>query len=147
MKRPKTKRNTLHAATSGFPGKTELSMRKVRSAVTNGERILRDVDHRSAWMRRLRDLIVAHISDLGGDSEISNAQMLLIRRAAMMALQLELMESNWAKHDGMASAAQLNDYQRTASALRRILESIGLKRVARDITPTLETYALETEDA
>ena len=32
--------------------------------------------------------------------------------------------------------AQLDLYQRTANSLRRLLESVGIKRVAKDITPT-----------
>jgi hypothetical protein len=74
---------------------TELSLRKVRSAITNGSSVLHDVDHRSAWMRRLRDLIADHVADLGGEDALSTAELALVRRAAMLTLQLELMESRW----------------------------------------------------
>ena len=54
--------------------KRELSMACLRSAITNGSDLLAgDVDHRSAWVRRLRDLILAHTSDLGGSDNISAA--------------------------------------------------------------------------
>ena len=42
----------------------------------------------------------------------------------------------------MASPApdQLLLYQRTANSARRLLESVGLKRRAKDITPSLDEY-------
>ena len=74
----------------------EPSLTKVRSAISNGSLLLHDLDHRSAWSRRLRDLINDHISDLGGADMMSSAEMILIRRASMMCLQSELMERQWA---------------------------------------------------
>jgi hypothetical protein len=47
--------------------KRDLTLAKVRSALTNGSELLGgDVDHRAAWVRRLRDLIQGHLSDAGG---------------------------------------------------------------------------------
>jgi hypothetical protein len=37
------------------------------------------VDERGAWCRRLRDLINAHVSDLGGQDMVSSAEMILVR--------------------------------------------------------------------
>ncbi len=66
---------------------------------------------------------------------------MLVRRAAMLTLQLELMEQGWAEHhNGVAPAKRLIEYQQVCSALRRILESLGLKRRARDVTPNLSQY-------
>jgi hypothetical protein len=76
----------------------------LRSAISNGSSLLVGVDERSAWCRRLRDLIGDHVSDLGGADNISSAEMILIRRASMLCLQLELMESRWAANEGEASA-------------------------------------------
>jgi len=45
-----------------------------RSKVTNGSRLLPDVDGRTVRARRMRDLIQAHTADLGGDGEISEAE-------------------------------------------------------------------------
>jgi hypothetical protein len=114
----------------------------LRSAITNGRQIISDVDHRSAWMRRLRDLVHAHTADLGGEDATSQAEQVLIRRAAMLTLQLEMMEQRFAANDGEASSHQLEVYQRTSNSLRRLLESLGLKRRPKNITPpTLEQYA------
>ena len=120
--------------------KREVTATKLKAALTNGSTLL-DCDHRSGWMRRLRDLIVQHEADLGGADFVSESERRLIRRAAMLTLQCELMEQKWAANDGEAGAASLDLYQRTAGNLRRLLESLGLKRVARDISAvTLSDY-------
>jgi hypothetical protein len=120
----------------------EITLRKLRSSISNGSSLLADVDHRSAWMRRLRDLIGDHVGDLGGEAALSTAELALVRRAAMLTLQLELMESRWCENDGgEASPRALETYQRATGALRRTLESLGLQRRSRDVTPTLEQYA------
>ena len=113
----------------------EVSLSKIRSAVSNGSQLLADVDHRSAQMRRLRDLISDHVADLGGEDNLSSAELALVRRASMMILQLEIMEARWQVNAGEADAKALETYQRVVGSLRRVLESLGLKRRSRDITP------------
>jgi hypothetical protein len=50
------------------------------------------------------------------------------------------MEAKFALAGGAADIATLDAYQRAANSLRRLLESVGLERGARDVTPTLEQY-------
>jgi hypothetical protein len=119
--------------------KSRLSLSRVRAAVTNGSALLDQVDHRSAWMRRLRDLVDAHTSDLGGDDHISEGERRLVRRCAMLTLQLEMMETRWAENDGEANTQQIETYQRVTGALRRTLESLGLGRRAKTV-PSLEEF-------
>ena len=99
-------------------------------------------DRRGAWARRLQDLIHDHTNDLGGEDTISTAEAVLIRRAAMLCLQCELMEQNFAKAEGgEASAKQIDTYQRITNTLRRTLESLGLQRRPKDVTPqNLHSY-------
>ena len=78
---PKRVRTTAFLAAALRP-----TLAATRSAVTNGSLIFDGIDHRSAWMRRLRDLIAAHTSDLGGQDLISEAERVLIRRASMLML-------------------------------------------------------------
>lgn len=119
----------------------QVTSAKHRSAITNGAKILISGDHRSAWLRRFRDIIAEHVADLGGQDNISSAEMALVRAAAQLRLQHESMEDHWAKrYDGIAPTSRLQDYQKTVGALRRVLESLGLKRRARDVTPDLRTY-------
>jgi len=123
--------------------RSEPTQAKLRSAISNGSRLLDDVDGRSAWARRLRDLVEDHTVQLGSDANVTEAERRLIRRAAMLTLQSETMERRWATEaDGEASTKQLEVYQRTSNSLRRLLESLGLRRRPRDVTPpTLERYA------
>jgi len=112
-----------------------------RSGVTNGSRLHIELrDKSSPWARRLRDLLALMVSDLGGADNCSEAEKSLVRRASMLTLQLELLEQKWAQNGGEASDKSLITYQRVANSLRRILESIGLKRRSRDITPSLDQY-------
>jgi hypothetical protein len=115
--------------------KAEITYAKLRSRISNGRSLLSDVDHRSAAMRRLKDLVSDHISDLGGADAISSSERVLVRRAAMLCLQCELMESHWNAEGGEADTKQIETYQRCVNTLRRTLESLGLGRRPRDITP------------
>jgi hypothetical protein len=110
-----------------------------RSRVTNGSALLSGVDGRSVWARRLRDLIELHEADLGGADAASTAERSIVRRAAVLETELERLEAKFAMA-GEASATDLDLYQRTSNSVRRLLEAVGLKRVAKDVTPSLEAY-------
>jgi hypothetical protein len=87
-------------------------------------------------------LIAGSISDLGGIDAVSEHEKILVRRAAMLTLQCELLEVRFAKNEnGEASAKQIETYQRATNTLRRCLESLGLQRRPRDIDGT------ETDEA
>jgi hypothetical protein len=121
-------------------GRTKFSTKvravEARSAVSNGKRLFADatVDGRSSWARRFRDLIILHVNDLGGEDMASAAEQSILRRAATLTVELELLEKRFALAGG-AKPEDLQTYITAANALRRLLESIGLKRVARDVTP------------
>ena len=125
-----------------FEKMAEGSKSKGRSRISNGSNILPGVDGRSTWVRRLRDLISLHLSDLGGENVASEAERSIIRRCAALTVELERMEAVFALA-GEATPESLDLYQRVANSLRRLLESIGIKRVPRDITPTLAEIANE----
>jgi hypothetical protein len=104
-----------------------------RSRVSNGSALLPGVDGRSPWVRRCKDVIAAHLSDLGGADNTSAAERSIIRRAAVLTTELEVLEVRFAKA-GEASAADLEVYQRCSNSLRRLLEAVGLQRRPRDVT-------------
>ena len=54
------------------------------------------------------------------------SERMLVNRAAMLALQLEMLETKFADTDGVAGADDLNMYQRCLDTLRRTLQSLGL---------------------
>jgi hypothetical protein len=73
-----------------------------------------------------------HLSDLGGEDHCSQAELSLVRRAACLTVELERLEYNFATSPDPDTFA-LDAYQRTASSLRRLLETLGLKRRCRDV--------------
>ena len=109
-----------------------------RSAIANGK-LLPGIDQRSGWVRRCKELLADHLSDLGGADNTSTAERSIVRRASVLTVELELMETKFAEA-GQATVEQLDAYQRAASSLRRLLEAIGIQRRARDISPTLSDF-------
>jgi len=118
---------------------------RTRSRVTNGAALFgTGVDGRSTWARRLRDLLQLHVADLGGEDVVTAAERSIIRRIATITVELELLEKRFALSDG-AATEDFDMYLRAANSLRRLLEAVGLKRVARDITPSLNDIINEIE--
>jgi hypothetical protein len=104
--------------------------KRPRSAVTSGRQLFVDGDANSAWSRRFHDLVVGHVADLGGADLLSEAQFSLIRRAAAIECELERLDARLSLGDPV----DMDSYARVAGHLRRIFETLGLKRVARDVT-------------
>jgi hypothetical protein len=104
-----------------------------RSSVTNGSKLLAGIDGRSGWVRRCKDVIAAHLSDI---PDPTAAERSLIRRAAVLTTELERLEVTFATA-GEANPEALDLYGRTSGNLRRLLEAVGLQRRAREVGPTL----------
>ena len=117
-----------------------------KSKQANGTSLLPGVDGRSAWVRRAKELISDHTSDLGGIDSVSAAERSIIRRACVLTIELERYEKRFALA-GEASPEDLDIYARVAGNLRRLLEAVGLQRRARHITPTLDEYLEQGEVA
>jgi hypothetical protein len=103
-----TSRRTMQIAsncpgiTGRFPGK---NVRVAR--ITNGSKLLLGIDGRSPWVRRCKDIIAAHLSDLGGADNTSAAERSTIRRAAVLTTELERFEVKFASA-GEASTEDLD---------------------------------------
>jgi hypothetical protein len=69
---------------------------KGRSKITNNGTLLPNVDGRSIWAGRLRDLIQLHVADYGGAENMSEAERSSVRRAATSTTELELLEVQFA---------------------------------------------------
>ena len=87
------------------------------------------------------NLVDAHESDLGGANTLSEAQASLVRRVATIEIELEQLEGKLSKGE----AVDLDAYTRAAGHLRRILETLGLQRVPRNVTPTVAEYVAHLE--
>jgi hypothetical protein len=102
-----------------------------RSRVGNGSALLRNVDGRLVWVRRIKDVMASHVADLGGLDNCSAAERSIITRAAALTVELERLEVRFATAE-QPDATSLDLYVRASGNLRRLLASIGLERGARD---------------
>lgn len=101
-------------------------------------RALASLDGRTALIRQGRDLRAALSADLGGD--LTTAQAILVERACTLAMFCERCEITW-----LASGELDDSYLGAVGTLRHVLAQIGIKRVARDVTPDLSTYIAAKE--
>lgn len=93
-------------------------------------------------MKRVRAALVAHV---GGSP--TAAQDFLIRRAATLALQIDLMEREAAARGGPMSIGTGRDYLAWSNALERCLRSLGIEgaHVAGGGTAGLQQYLASRE--
>jgi hypothetical protein len=119
---------------------SEARPRRGRSAVTNGRRLHVVVPGDTKWSRRFRDILAEIISDMGGaGSGLSEAQRQLARRCATIAIACEKME-------GEAAAGNEIDlvvYGMLTDRIGRCFSRLGLRRLARDVTPSWSDIAAE----
>jgi hypothetical protein len=114
-----------------------------RTRVANGSQLWPRVDGRSLWARRAGELLAAHIADLGGESNVSEAERVLVKRVAVLVTELERREAVFAQKGHVEDGA-LQVYQTAVNTLRRTLEALGLERRPRNVTPSLsELLALD----
>jgi hypothetical protein len=73
---------------------------------------------------------------LGGWSNITNAQAALLRRAVTLITELERREGLFMQA-GCIDDTALAIFVTATNALRRVLETLGLERKMRDVTPSL----------
>jgi len=84
---------------------------------------------------------------MSGEDNTSAAERSIVRRAAVLTVELERLEARFASA-GEATAVDLDLYIRASGNLRRLLEAVGLHRRARDVTPPNPLdYAAAREDA
>ncbi len=124
--------------------KLKLTKRRIRTALTVGERALAEVDGRSTQMRRLRDYQYAQTSSLGGEDNISHAERMLISRASMLGLLCETLEAQYLS-SGALPQTELDNYFRNVGVLTRVLLALGLERRARPVQ-SLNEYIAEKYD-
>jgi hypothetical protein len=102
---------------------------QARSRITNGSRLVRGVDGRSAAGRRYRDLIENLGADLGGLEKIGEAERVTIHQAATLILRCESLRAD------LLNGLPVDDEQltRMANVASRLLTKLGIKRKAQEI--------------
>lgn len=91
---------------------------------------LGDIDGRTKAFRKTLDLIACIEEDLGGCDQLSTGQRQLIQRAALTGALLEDLEAKWLAGEPIDPAL----YATLGNAQRRLFETVGLRRVPRDVT-------------
>jgi hypothetical protein len=95
---------------------------------------LEGVDNRSHTARRYREINALISRDISPDADLTEAQKQLIRSAAGLVVlreRLDVLAVNGEKIDA-------GEYCAVSNTLRRVLVTIGLKRVPLDVTETDE---------
>lgn len=103
-------------------------------------RTIGDLDQRTRAARLAKGLLTELQSDLGGS--LTAAERELAQRASLLAAMLSDLEAAWLER----RPADLAIYGQLVDRQRRILEVLGLKRRARDVTTPLD-YAREHGEA
>ena len=103
---------------------------------------LSQIDGRTLAARAVRTLITSIEADLGGGDRLSTGEREIIKRAAITGAVLEDIEARWLAGGPIDAAL----YARLGNVQRRLLETIGLRRVPREVVPRLRDY-LESKAA
>ena len=114
----------------------DLPSQAFRTSVANGSRILDGVDGRSLAARRFAEVAAAIASDLGGEDHVTELQRHLIRSVSGMVVLRERLDAKSINGESVNTA----QYCRLANSTRRVAATLGLSRVAKDVTPDLQTY-------
>jgi hypothetical protein len=124
--------------TANIPRVDSRRSRRHRSSVSNGLKLfaVEDLDRRGQTHRRYRDIYDYIAADLGGRDHLSELQRQLCRRAASLSVVAESIEAALVR-DREIDIMLLG---MVADRLRRIGDALGIQRVPRDATPTLQSY-------
>jgi hypothetical protein len=108
---------------------------RVRSGVDRSEKLrllsLHDLDRRTAAYRRTTALIEAIEADCGGSNQLSTGQRAIVQRIALMCALSEDLETRWLS----GQAIDPQTYTMLANCQRRLLETVGLRRLPKELNP------------
>jgi hypothetical protein len=111
--------------------RNELAMRCAtsRSKISNGTRLLSNVDGRSREARRFRDLVASFATEIGTD--LGEVEMGLVRQAAGLALRAEQLQEAIVRGEPVDN----DDLIRISGTSRRILMVLQEKAAKRKQAP------------
>ena len=122
------------------PDATQVDVRSDPDAPKPGPKVrlltLADLDKRTTAAKRARDLINSVTADLGGVDNLGVGERQVIQRAVLLGVMAEDIESRWL----LGEAVDPVILATISNAQRRLLETVGLKRVPRNVTPTVAEY-------
>jgi hypothetical protein len=110
----------------------------IRSRITNGSKLSRGVDGRSADARRFRDLGMSFADDLGGAASLTEAQRALVAQAATLTVQAERLQGAMLRGE----TVDVEQQTRVANVLARTLSRLGIrKREAKPVSPLVAHFS------
>jgi hypothetical protein len=121
------------------PGHKKVGGRRPGSLnkLTATERLLAEEEEgKTAIAIHSRAVLASIVADLGGPEALSTAQMILARRCAWLTTMCESLE----RKPAPLEPGEISSYVLMTGHLARTLRALGLKRVPRDTTPTLQAY-------
>jgi hypothetical protein len=125
---------------------TEIHARNGGDAARKGRKTrlltLADIDGRTSAYKETRRLIDEMIeSDLGGSAALSTGEKQLVQRAAVLGAVLTDIESRWIEGQPIDATV----YCTVVNAQRRVLETIGLRRRAKQVM-SVDDYVARLND-
>ncbi|MEK4034262.1 hypothetical protein WOC76_12640 [Methylocystis sp. IM3] len=114
-------------------GRSRVTNARISGKINSRSLFAGEVDGRSLWARRYRDLVAGYVDDAGGVGALSELRLSLIRRVAALTCEAERLEVDLAS----GKTIDVDLLARLSSHIRRIAETIGLDRKVKTIEPTL----------
>jgi hypothetical protein len=96
-----------------------------------------EVDGRSALARRFKEVFGEIAADLGGFDRMTEGQRQIARRCALLSVECERLEGQAV----LGAEFDLATYGQLTDRLGRAFQRLGIKRVPRDVTPSLASIA------
>jgi hypothetical protein len=103
---------------------------------------LNNLDQRTAACKAARALVDSLTASLGGADMLSAGERQLIERAALLGAIIRDFETRWVAGQQIA----MSEFLAAVNAQRRVLVSLGLRKRARDVTPSLTSYLAEPRE-
>ena len=104
--------------------------RRLKRKLRNGDAtLLSAIDGRSLYAKRFREIAGQLIQDQGGDGELSEVRLQLLRRFATTCVLAEQLEVRMA----LDEAIDPNEHGILCSTLVRIANKVGLERVPKSV--------------
>jgi hypothetical protein len=97
---------------------------------------LAELDGRTIAAKQAHATINAIESDLGGAENITTAKRQIIESAAVTSAMVADLGSRWLAGEQIDLAL----FTTLCNSQRRLLESIGFERIAKDLTPSVNAY-------
>ena len=95
------------------------------------------LDSRTLAAKRAHALVADLESDLGGPDNVTVAERQIVQHAGVLGAVIEHQEALWLAGDEVDETALLA----AINCQRRLLETVGLQRRSRDVTPNIAAYS------